>query len=184
MQTDAVRPKRTTQEPSQQTEQTKAEPVPVPLTPTEEDFIRAFARASLTVPRALEADLVGEERISLNEYFTLSHLSEAPGRKLRMRELAANSQLSLSGMTRIVDHLERQNLVRRERSADDGRGLLAVLTDAGFERLKKAWPTHLFSVRRHIFDHVAPADLPAFTAALQGFASACATTRMQPSCDG
>ncbi len=182
MQKDAVRGKSSREPAHNQAEQTKTAPEAVPLTPDEEDFIRAFARASLTVPRALEADLVRDERMSLNEYFTLARLSEASGRRLRMSELAGTSQLSLSGMSRIVDHLERQNLVRRERSTDDGRGLHAVLTDAGFDRLRGAWPTHLFSVRRHMFDHVASADLPAFTAALQGFASACAGAKMAPPC--
>ncbi len=145
----------------------------VPLNGDEEAFLRAFARASLTVPRAFEADLLRDQRMTLNEYFTLAHLSESPGRRRRMTDLAATAALSFSGMTRIVDRLEGLSLVRRERSADDGRGWHAVLTDAGLERLREAWPTHLASVRRHVFDHVEAADLPAFTAALQLFANAC-----------
>ncbi len=143
--------------------------------------MRAFARASLVVPRALEADLLRDQSMTLNEYFTLAHLSESPGRRLRMSDLAGAANLSLSGMTRIVDALAALDLVQRERSADDGRGWHAVLTDSGLERLRQAWPTHLASVRRNMFDHVGTADLPGFTAALQriGAANACAaqTTR-------
>ncbi len=143
----------------------------VPLTADEEAFIRAFSRALLTVPRALDADLVREQRMSVNEYGALMHLSEAPGRRLRMSDLAATSALSLSGMTRIMDRLEGLGLVSRERCASDGRGMEAVLTDAGLERLRHAWPTHLHSVRRHVMDHLQALDLPAITAALEHFAA-------------
>jgi DNA-binding MarR family transcriptional regulator len=141
-----------------------------PLTHNEEAFMRAFARALLAVPRALEADLVEEQRLPQSEYFVLMHLSEASGRRLRMSELAGASALSLSGMTRIVSKLEREGLVVRERSIDDGRGWHAVLTEEGLRRLRAAWPTHLTSVRRHVFDHLDGVDLPAVTLALQRMA--------------
>ena len=148
-----------------------AQEVLVPLTAEEEAFLRAFARAILTVPRAFDADLLREQRMSLSEYSALMHLSEAPGRRLRMSDLAGASALSLSGMTRIVNRLEGQGLVHRERSCSDGRGWNAVLTDAGLERLRQAWPTHLASVRRHVFDHLNDVDVPAFATALQRFAA-------------
>jgi DNA-binding MarR family transcriptional regulator len=144
---------------------------PVPLSAEEEAFVRAFGRALLTVPRALDADLLREQRMSGNEYGTLMHLSEAPGRRLRMSELAATGALSLSGMTRIMNRLEALGLVQRERCASDGRGFEAVLTDAGLERLRQAWPTHLNSVRRHLLDHLQAVDLPAITTALEHFAA-------------
>jgi DNA-binding MarR family transcriptional regulator len=148
-----------------------AREVLIPLTAEEEAFLRAFARARLTVPRAFDADLLREQRMSLSEYTALMHLSEAPGRRLRMSDLAGAGALSLSGMTRIVNRLEGQGLVRRERSCSDGRGWNAVLTDAGLERLSQAWPTHLASVRRHVFDHLNDVDIPAFATALQRFAA-------------
>jgi DNA-binding MarR family transcriptional regulator len=152
---------------------------PVPLTEDEEAFLRALGRAMLTVPRAFDADLLHEQRLSLNEYSALRDLSEAPDRRLRMGDLAAASALSLSGMTRIVTRLERQGLVQRERPSCDGRGWNAVLTDDGLTRLRQAWPTHLASVRRHVIDHVRTADLPAFTAALQRFAADARWAEMQ-----
>jgi DNA-binding MarR family transcriptional regulator len=142
-----------------------------PLTADEEAFIRAWTRAMLTVPRALEVDLVTEQGMSLSDYSALMHLSEAPGRTLRMSDLAGACALSLSGMSRVVSRLEAQGLVRRVRSSCDGRGLDASLTDAGLERLRQAWPTHLASVRRHVMDHLADLDVAAVTEAISRFAS-------------
>ncbi|MFF2315223.1 MarR family winged helix-turn-helix transcriptional regulator [Arthrobacter sp. NPDC058097] len=144
---------------------------PVPLTAAEEAFMRALGRAIITVPRAFDADLLREQDMSMSEYSALMHLSEAPDRRLRMSDLATTSSLSLSGMTRIVNRLEGQGLVRRERCATDARGFNAVLTDAGLQRLRAAWPTHLASVRRHVFNHLDSVDLPAITAAFEQFAA-------------
>src|ERR1051326_7641852 len=137
----------------------EARQVPVPLTADEEAFMRAFGRALLTVPRALDADLQDGPGLSLSEYTALMHLSEAPDRRLRMSDLAAACAISISGMTRIVSRLEERDLLRRERCASDGRAWNAVLTDAGFLRLRQAWPAHLASVRRHVLDHLRALDL-------------------------
>lgn len=147
------------------------QPAIVPLTPLEEAFFRAWSRAMLTVPRALDADLIAGQGMSISEYATLMHLSEAPERTLRMSDLAASAALSLSGMSRLVARLEAQGLVHRERASCDGRGLNAQLTDAGLSRLTSAWPTHLDSVRRHVIDHLQGLDLAAVTTAIRQFAS-------------
>lgn len=139
----------------------------VPLTADEEALVRAFGRALLTVPRALDADLLDGTGLSLSEYTALMHLSESPDQRLRMSELAVACAISISGMTRIANRLEERDLLRRERCPSDGRAWNAVLTDAGLLRLRQAWPTHLASVRRHILDHLQALDLPALTAALQ-----------------
>src|SRR5438552_19147852 len=110
-------------------------PVVDRLSAGEEAFLRAWSRAALTVPRALDADLEAGQGMSLSEYTALMHLSEAPGRSLRMSDLAAPCTLTLNGMSRIVSRLELQGLVERERASCDGRGLNAVLTDAGLARL-------------------------------------------------
>jgi DNA-binding MarR family transcriptional regulator len=137
----------------------------------EEAFIRAFSRALIIVPRALDADLLQGQGMSMSEYSVLMHLSEAPHRRTRMSDLAAACALSLSAITRIVTRLEQQNFVQRERCGADGRGWNAVLTDAGMERLRDAWPTHLASVRRRVFDHLQVVDLPTVTSALQSMAA-------------
>src|SRR4051794_16522813 len=128
-------------------------------------------RAMIAVPRAFDADLLGGQGMSVSEYHALMHLSEVPDHQLRMSELAAACSLSLSGMTRIVARLEKQGLVRRERCVTDARGWLAVLTEAGSERLQAAWPTHVASVRRHVLDHLSGLDLTPLTAAFQSFAA-------------
>jgi DNA-binding MarR family transcriptional regulator len=158
------------------------EPAQVPLSADEEAFLRAWRRAALTVPRALDADLLVGQGMSLSDYTALMHLSEAPRRSLRMSDLASACALSLSGMSRIVSRLETQGLVERERASSDGRGLNAVLTDAGLNRLRRAWPTHLASVRRHMMDHLSELDLPVATAALQRFASDTPTADPQQAC--
>ena len=154
-----------------------------PLSADEEAVLRALARAILVIPRALDADLTHEQRLAGNEYAVLMHLSEAPGHYLRMNELASAVALSLSGMTRIVSRLESEGLVRRERCGSDGRGAWAVLTDAGLERLRSAWPAHLASVRRHIMDHLEGVDLAALAAALNRIAP-CAGKDVHLACPG
>ncbi|MFY1687638.1 MarR family winged helix-turn-helix transcriptional regulator [Plantactinospora sp. WMMB782] len=144
---------------------------PPPLNSSEEAVVRALGRAIIVVPRALDADLTREQRLSINEYAALMHLSEAPGRRMRMNELAGACDLSLSGMTRIVTRLEQQRFVERVRCPEDARGWNAVLTDAGLSRLEAAYPTHLASVRRHIVDHLDGLDLARLADALRRFAT-------------
>lgn len=90
---------------------------------------------------------------------TLTHLSEAPDKAMRMSELAEVSSLSLSGMTHIVTRLQAQGLVERLRSERDGRGWNAVLTDAGLARLNDAWPTYVTSVRKHLLEHLGDIEI-------------------------
>lgn len=144
---------------------------PPPLTAEEEAVVRALSRVILVVPRALDGDLVREQRLTLTEYGTLMHLSEARDHLLRMSDLAAACDLSLSGMTRIVARLEGQGLVVRMKCPEDARGSNAILTDAGLARLEEAYPTHLASVRRHIISHLGGMDLAALARALERFAT-------------
>ena len=113
---------------------------------TELETWRSFLRAHAQVVRSLEHDLMSAHELPLAHYDVLVQLSEAPGRQLRMTELAERVLLSRAGLTRLVDRLEREGLVRREACPSDARGTLAVLTDAGIARLREAWPTHLAGV--------------------------------------
>jgi len=141
-----------------------------PLDEVEERAWRAFARAFVVVPRVLEAELQAAHGMTMTEYFVLVNLSEAPDRQLRMSELAARGAMSLSAISRVVDGLERQGLVERARCPSDRRGLLAVLTDHGLERLKEAYPTHLRGVREHVVAHLGGLDLDALAEAVGAFA--------------
>ena len=132
---------------------------------------RALMRIVKSLPRHLDSDLVRSVGLTASEYTTLMHLSEAPNRRMRMSELAATANLSLSGMTRIVTRLENQGLIERTRCDEDARGWNAVLTDAGLARLEEAWPAHLASARRHVFDHLEGTDLIQLIHALRRIAT-------------
>jgi DNA-binding MarR family transcriptional regulator len=142
-----------------------------PLTADEEAFLRAFLRGLVAVPRALDADLLTARGLSLTDYIGLMHLSESAGATMRVGDLATACALSLSGTTRVVSRLEDQGLLRREQCHSDGRGWEAVLTDSGLARLRRAWPAHLTSVRRHVIDRLENLDLPPITAAVSRFAA-------------
>ncbi|WP_326607088.1 MarR family transcriptional regulator [Streptomyces sp. NBC_01799] len=141
-----------------------------PLNRDEEAFLRALGRVMTLLPRIVDADMLEEHPISGTEYMVLVHLSEAPHSQMRMSELANVCGLSLSGMTRVVNRLESQSLVIREKSPDDGRAWLAVLTSAGEKQLKQAWPTNLASVRRHVFSRLDGCDIAAAVEVLERIA--------------
>lgn len=152
-----------------------APPAPVPsrpkaLTSEEEALVRALPRLIHALPRAIDADMVREQRLPNTEYLALMHLSEAPGRHLRMSDLAGVCEMSLSGTTRVVCRLESQGFAQRVRCAEDARGWNAALTDTGLRRLEEAWPSNLAALRRHFLDHLAGLDLKALAAALQNVA--------------
>ncbi|MGS2617146.1 MarR family winged helix-turn-helix transcriptional regulator [Micromonospora sp. LZ34] len=151
-------------------------PTPVPeglqpLDPDEEAVVRSLNRVMYALPRAIDADLLREQRLPTIDYLALMHLSEAPDRRLRVSEVAAACEMSLSGMSRVLHRLESQGLIQRVRCAEDARGWNAVLTDAGLARLQRAWPTNLAAVRRHFLDHLAGLDLKALAKALQNVAT-------------
>ena len=133
-----------------------------PLDATEESAWRALARFFVTLPRLLDEDLQRGTHISLSAYSVLVHLSEAPGWKLRMTELANHAYLSGSRTTRLVDELIADKLVRKERNPADGRGFDVTLTQEGMAALQRAYPIHLRSVRARVLDHVEPSALPCF----------------------
>lgn len=150
---------------------------PHPLTPEEERAWRALARAVVVLPRVLESELVSEQRLTLAEYMVLVMLSEEPGWALRISDLAVRANLSVSGMSRVVDRLATDGLVERAKCPSDARGAYAVLTDAGLARLEAAYPTHLRGVRRHVIDQLAGLDLQAFADAVQRFAGGAECSR-------
>ncbi|WP_329042666.1 MarR family winged helix-turn-helix transcriptional regulator [Streptomyces sp. NBC_00178] len=148
-----------------------AEPEPKPLNAEEEAVVRSLNRVIYALPRAIDADMLREQRISLVEYLALANLSEAPGEQLRMSDLAAAVEMSLSGMTRLATRLESQGLLERVRATNDARGWNAILTPVGRERLERAWPTNLASLRRHFLDHLTGLDLTKLAAALSEIAT-------------
>ena len=113
-------------------------------------FLMGHAR----IVRALDAELEREHGLPLSSYDVLIQLSLAPDRRLRMFELADAIVLSRSGLTRLVDRLERGGLVERERGAADPRQMYARLTDRGFEVLEDATPTHIAGIKERFLERL------------------------------
>jgi len=111
------------------------------------------------LPAALDAQLQRDADLTKTAYLTLAMLSEEPGRSLRMSELGARSNASPSRISHVVSRLEKDGWVRREKSASAGRGQVAVLTDAGFEKVVASAPGHVERVRQLVFDPLDPDDL-------------------------
>lgn len=128
------------------------------LGPEEKEAWTGLISMVLLLPGQLEAPLQHEAGLTLFEYMTLSHLSEAPERRIRMSGLAFLANGSLSRLSNVVTRLERRGWVRRTPDPDDGRYTLAVLTDAGQEVVVAAAPVHVRSVRELVLDPLTKAD--------------------------
>jgi len=105
--------------------------------------------------------------LDLAEYEILVTLSEVPDRRLRMSDLATQVHQSRSRLTHTITRLEQRNAVRRTRCKQDGRGVVAQLTDEGFDLLERTAPHHVESVRRIFVDAVDPDDYAALGRAMQ-----------------
>ena len=117
----------------------------------------------------------------MTEYELLVRLSEAPGWAVRMSELADGLVHSRSRLTHTAARMEARGLLRREACADDRRGVLAVMTDAGYAALAAAAPLHVAGVREHLFDQLEPEEVAVLgrafarvSAHLRGGAPGCA----------
>lgn len=120
---------------------------------------RGFLQAHARLVRELDEELRAVHGLPLSSYDVLTTLESAPERRLRMRELADAIVLSRSGLTRLVDRLERDGLVEREECEEDARGAFAALTGAGLAALHEARPTHQAGVRRRFLAELAPGQL-------------------------
>jgi DNA-binding MarR family transcriptional regulator len=116
-------------------------------------------RAHATSTRALSADLVAEHGLTINDYEALLRLSRADDQRLRRVDLAGELILTASGVTRLLDGLEANGLVRRELCATDRRVVYAVLTDAGRERLDLASESHVAALRKLFEERFDEAEL-------------------------
>ena len=103
---------------------------------------RTFLKAHATIIDRIDHDLVAVKLPPLSTYDVLIELYEAPEGRLRMHELAERVVLSRSGLTRLVDRLEVEGLLLRERSGTDRRGAYAVITEQGIAALRRTWPIY------------------------------------------
>lgn len=113
---------------------------------------RAYVLGSELLRRRLNRELQDDRSIALSDYEVLVRLSERPGRRMRMSQLAAQVASSKSRLTHQIARMERAGLVRRTMCPDDARGVVAELTDAGMTRLREAAPRHVEGVREHLID--------------------------------
>ncbi|MGW1681684.1 MarR family winged helix-turn-helix transcriptional regulator [Saccharopolyspora sp. NPDC002376] len=113
---------------------------------------RAYIVGSALLEHHLNKDLQFSHNLSIADYEILVRLSERPDQRMRMSELANDVAHSKSRMSHQIRRLETAGLVRRDECPDDGRGVLAVLTEKGAAKLREAAPSHVASVREHLVD--------------------------------
>ena len=128
--------------------------------------------------RALDAELEAEHGLSLSGVEVLGRLAAAEGRAMRLSLLAAETGLSLSRISRIVDTLEGRKLVARQSCAEDARAVEAHLTDDGLALVRTAQATHFASVQERFFAQLSPEEIDTLAGVFARFApsaaSACA----------
>jgi DNA-binding MarR family transcriptional regulator len=124
------------------------------LSPEERAAWSGFIRAHATIVKELDAELRAAYGLPLSSFDVLVQLSLAPGDRMQMHELAEAVHISRSGLTRLVDRLERQGLIERHRGERDPRQVFACITRSGLERLADTTPTHLAGVRRRFLERL------------------------------
>jgi DNA-binding MarR family transcriptional regulator len=119
----------------------------------------SFLRAHSAITRQLNADLLNVHGLTLNDYEVMLLLSRAEGRRMRRVDLAQSVVLTASGITRLLDGLERSGFVEKDSCATDGRVSYAKLTNAGHTKLKDAAVTHLRGVEELFIGRFSDAEL-------------------------
>lgn len=136
------------------------------LTGDEQHAWRAYIRLAKMLMRQLDRDL-HPFGLSTNDYEILVELSEAPGNRLRMTELADLTAQSRSRLSHQITRMEAKGLVRRVACDGDKRGTFTVITPRGMATIERVAPSHVDSVREHFIDRLSPADLSVLTAAFE-----------------
>jgi DNA-binding MarR family transcriptional regulator len=138
-----------------------------PLNPAQQRAWRAFIEGSWALHTRLEDDLRARTGLSMADYHVLVVLSEAPGRRLRMGELAGRLVFSPSRCTYQITGMVKRGLVARASCPEDRRGQEAVLTDAGLAALRAAAPLHLATVRETFVDDLDDAEIAVLTSVFE-----------------
>ena len=133
------------------------------INPTHLEAWRLFITAHARLINTIDAQLEQAQLIPLNWYDVLIELYEAPERRLRMADLADKVVLSRSGLTRLVDKLEKEKYLYREIDPEDRRGFYAVLTDAGANAMRQAWPIYAQGIQEHFAMYLSDEDAVRFT---------------------
>jgi DNA-binding MarR family transcriptional regulator len=151
---------------------------PSGLTSAESGAWRGLLRAHAGLVKALDAELERAHGLGLSSFEVLLRLDAAPERRMRMCDLAESVLLSRSGLTRLVDRLERDHFVARDSCPQDARGSFAVLTESGAQIVAVARATHIAGVRRHFLGRFSAAELDS----LRGFLARLADGSAAESC--
>ena len=138
----------------------------------QQEHWRAFRDGVALLFDALGRELDEETGLSLAEYEVLVRLSEAPGRTLRMSELAGELAHSRSRLTHTIRRMESAGLVERAPCPADARGVNCSMTEQGWQRLVEAAPSHVTSVRTHVVDPLTDEQLRALGTAMAVLAQA------------
>lgn len=129
----------------------------------EERAWRAYRKLQTLLPAQLARDLVRDSGLSDPDYDVLSTVSEKPGDRWPLRDLAAKMLWSRSRLSHHLARMEQRGLVARQDDPDDRRGCMIVLTPHGLETLERAALPHVASVREHFLDHLTDADVRSLT---------------------
>jgi DNA-binding MarR family transcriptional regulator len=131
------------------------------LSPDERDAWLALSWLMFRLPSEFDAQLQRDSGISFFEYLVLAGLSMSPSRRMRMSELAQFVNGSLSRLSNVAKRLEERGWITRGPCVSNGRYVEAVLTDSGWDVVRKAAPGHVEAVRQHVFDALDPAQVGA-----------------------
>lgn len=112
----------------------------------------------MRITQRIDADLEKAGVGSLMDYDVLLALYSAPDRRLRLAELANETLISRSGLTRRADSLEQRGLLRRESVPSDRRGVFAVLTEEGVEEMRRIWVVYARGIAEYFGKHVTDAE--------------------------
>jgi DNA-binding MarR family transcriptional regulator len=129
------------------------------LSPEQRAAWAGFIRVHAAIVRELDVELRAAHGLPLSSFDVLVQLSLAPEGRMQMYELAEAVHLSRSGLTRLVDRLERQGLLKRRRGERDPRRVFASITRRGLDRLAETTPTHLAGVRRRFLERLSQAQV-------------------------
>jgi DNA-binding MarR family transcriptional regulator len=140
------------------------------LSPEERELWRSLGRVVQRLPRVVDTAMMRATGLSMTEFSVLDALSDAPERRLRISDLAAETGLSISRVSRVVDQLGTRGWCRRVRDDSDGRAALAVLTDDGAVQVAHAAQHHAELARDRVLRRVPAESRGAVVAALDAIA--------------
>ena len=127
----------------------------------EQELWRLLLGAVRKINRGMDETLKAGGEVSASEFAVLVALSEAPEQHLCLHELCTQLEWDRSRASHQVTRMEKRGLLYKEPDAEDARGINVCVTHAGLEHLRRAAPEHVESVRRMVFDHLQPEDVPA-----------------------